>query len=145
MRIGFTGTQQGCTPQQLESLRRVLSFATEFHHGDCIGADAQARGLVPLGCRTVCHPPKNPSKRAWTQNDATLPEKEYLERNHDIVDACPDLVATPKGFEEEPRWSGTWATIRYARRAGTRVTIIWPDGNMSISPGAPVPLTLWEE
>jgi len=36
----------------------------------------------------------------------------------------------PKGKVEEWRGSGTWATIRYARKVGKPVTIIYPDGEI---------------
>lgn len=50
-----------------------------------------------------------------------------LERNRDVVDASDVLLACPGGMAEEQR-SGTWATIRYARKAGKPVVIVWPDG-----------------
>jgi predicted Rossmann fold nucleotide-binding protein DprA/Smf involved in DNA uptake len=43
-----------------------------------------------------------------------------LERNHLIVAACDVLNAAPLQDEEILR-SGTWATIRYARKAGKTV------------------------
>jgi hypothetical protein len=55
------------------------------------------------------------------------PEREYIARNHDIVDASAVLVATPRDWYEEQR-SGTWATIRYARAQRKAVIIVWPDG-----------------
>ena len=41
MKIGFTGTRDGMSIRQLVVLRtQFAKHATEFHHGDCIGADA---------------------------------------------------------------------------------------------------------
>lgn len=134
--IGFTGTQQGMSNAQLETLRKLLDSVDaisgqEFHHGDCIGADAQAFQIAKqLDYVTVCHPPLNPSKRAFTQNSRQLPVKPYLDRNRDIVDASEMLIATPKGMQEELR-SGTWATIRYACRQRKPIQIIWPDGTVT--------------
>ena len=130
MKVGFTGTQQGMTPFQLTDfegwvLGREIS---EFHHGDCIGADEQAVMIVRTvqpNAKLVCHPPVNESKRAFAESDVYLPPKEYLDRNHDIVDAVHQMVACPKGKHEEQR-SGTWATIRYASKRGGLLYIIWP-------------------
>lgn len=44
------------------------------------------------------------------------PAKPYLERNKDIANEGIDgLIAAPSGWVEELR-SGTWATVRYARK-----------------------------
>ena len=57
--------------------------------------------------------------------------KPYLKRNHDIVAAGVDgLIAAPKDFVQPAslRGQGTWTTIGYARKAGRRIWIVWPDG-----------------
>ena len=54
--------------------------------------------------------------------------KPYLERNKDIVDETGLLIATPKG--EEIVRSGTWSTIRYARKNHKKIIIIMPNGNL---------------
>jgi hypothetical protein len=43
--------------------------------------------------------------------------------------AAAMLAACPKGPEE--RRSGTWATVRYARKTGKPVVIFWPDGTVT--------------
>jgi predicted Rossmann fold nucleotide-binding protein DprA/Smf involved in DNA uptake len=55
--------------------------------------------------------------------------RPYLVRNRDIVDVCNLLLATPGGTVEQLR-SGTWATIRYARRIGRPVWIVFPNGEV---------------
>lgn len=128
--IGFTGTQVGMSDHQRAKVKTALLMWLEldyvtFHHGDCIGADAQAHDIaVEVGCSIVIHPPSNPNKRAWKPG-FLLPAKPYLERNHDIVDMSRSLIATPKGEQEELR-SGTWATVRYARRKHCSVEMIYP-------------------
>jgi hypothetical protein len=131
--IGFTGTQKGMTDAQKETLRRLLDGgAGEFHHGDCIGADSEAHDIAQeCGYATIIHPPTNPSKRAWCEVPKHMmrPEKPYLARNQDIVRESASLIAAPLQAEEEPR-SGTWSTVRFARKLGKPVFLILPDGKV---------------
>ena len=116
MKVGFTGTQAGMSAAQLSRLkeRLVALRPTEFHHGDCIGADAEACFIaIDLGIKTIAHPPENSRKRAFTPSEIILPVKPYMERNHDIVDSVDLLLVAPKTNQEVLR-SGTWATWRYA-------------------------------
>ena len=140
MNFGFTGTQDGLTDIQLETLCNVLQALqndrglTEFHHGDCVGADETAHRLVRdinAGCAIHVHPPDNPKKRAYCEGGVLHEERPYLERNHDIVDACDVLIACPQTIEEQLR-SGTWATVRYARKIGKRVIMVSPLGGFDI-------------
>lgn len=137
MKIGFTGTRNGITaPQELalmNFIEQVPEF--EFHHGCCVGADADATLVVKdhSGATIIGHPPELQvmiSAGALLINDEVKEPLPYLERNHRIVDACDVLLACPKTMEEEQR-SGTWATIRYARKRGKRIVIFWPSGQVS--------------
>lgn len=56
-----------------------------------------------------------------------IPIKPPLVRNHDIVDSTELLIACPKEQVEVLR-SGTWATIRYARKKEITVWLIDPEG-----------------
>lgn len=127
--VGFTGTQQGMTPRQKEELRELLIALNPvaFHHGDCIGADAEAHEIVlSLGIEITIHPPHYSGKRAFCKRAQFVhPTAEYLQRNRDIVDDTSHLIAAPKTAQEELR-SGTWATVRYARIVGNNVTILEP-------------------
>lgn len=130
MKMGFTGTQRGMTAKQLREFREMLHYGmpVEFHHGDCIGADEEAHNSVMIHswpCTIYIHPPCIPSKRAFCQGAVILEPRPYLERNHSIVDHCDVLVAAPKESTEQLR-SGTWATVRYARKVGKHVRIIFP-------------------
>ena len=132
MNVGFTGTQIGMTENQKYHVAMLLLSlkGDEFHHGSCRGADTDAHRIaVCLGYEIIIHPPINPKKRSYFDIGEVLPEKEYLERNHDIVDATDVLIATPKTEREELR-SGTWATVRYARKKGKVVHIIKPNEKM---------------
>lgn len=131
LNIGFTGTQHGMTEAQQLRFRAILGLLTvdTFHHGDCIGADSQVHDIVlEKSPRThlIIHPPINGAKRAF-KNGQLLPAKDYITRNHDIVDGTDVLIACPNTFCDRLR-SGTWATIRYARKCFKPITIILPNG-----------------
>jgi hypothetical protein len=132
MKIGFTGTQKGLTGRQkAEVFRLAVSLQKgEFHHGDCIGADFQAAGIFSgQGWHLVMHPPVDGTKRVWAAS--ILPHivvheaKPYLDRNRDIVNSCELLIACPDSVTEKLR-SGTWSTVRYARKIGREIVIIYP-------------------
>lgn len=134
MSLGFTGTQIGLSHKQKDTLRHILKkfrhLEIKLRHGDCIGADAEANTIArEEGFKTVAHPPTNDKKRAFCEVDKTLPEKDYLVRNHDIVNCSKLLIACPRGIQETVR-SGTWATVRYARKVGKDIIIIYFDGTI---------------
>ena len=122
--VGFTGTRKGMSPHQKWVLSQYLAPDDEFHHGDCVGADAEAHDMAArLGCRIVIHPCTLRAQRAFKKGDTVFPPLPPLERNKIIVDQCEVLCAAPATDEEELR-SGTWATIRYARRIGRQVIML---------------------
>ena len=143
MKIGFTGTREGMNTHQLKHFYRFIAELpefTEFHHGACVGADEEAAQVViemdpcdgTRDWKVVAHPcdildmVSLVAKAAYS--DFQRLPKPPLDRNHDIVDACDVLLACPKGPEEMR--SGTWATVRYARKQSKRVVIFWPDGRV---------------
>lgn len=126
-KIGFTGTRNGMTDVQKERVRDRLkrNQASELHHGDCIGADEEAHGIaLALGVDVVVHPPTDNRARAHCDVGTVLAPLPYLKRNHAIVDACDLMLAAPDGPERQR--SGTWATIRYARKQGKVVILLLP-------------------
>lgn len=132
MIIGFTGTQHGMTQIQLEKLYHFLeqynpSKVSQVHHGDCIGSDSQFHDICQsMGFNIYIHPPKNENKRAFKTGYVEIYEKkDYLVRNKVIVNCCDLLIATPAEVEEILR-SGTWSTIRYARKLRKQVVILPP-------------------
>lgn len=135
MKIGFTGTQMGMSQNQQIIFCRMVQETlkiTEFHHGDCIGADKQVHDIVKdytSKIRVVIHPPDNNTKRAYCSGDEIRLPQPYIQRNHNIVDETDGLIAIPYG--PEIRRSGTWATVRYARKLKKMIYIINPDGTMS--------------
>jgi hypothetical protein len=130
MIVGFTGTQSGCTPHQRLKLRELLvrlAPVSELHHGDCIGADAECHAIaLELGIPVFLHPCNLVGKRAFSVGAAGEYEpKQPLVRNRDIVHVVDVLIATPRRMHEEMR-SGTWATVRYARKAHKKRYVIFP-------------------
>lgn len=134
---GFTGTQKGMTPKQAMVLESLLKSegVTELRHGDCIGADERADSIAHrLGLDVEIHPPTKAEKRAFCENAKKIhPQKDYLTRNKDIVDASVILFATP-GEPSPVLRSGTWSTVRYAAKkvakGGNRIFVIQPDGEV---------------
>lgn len=133
MIIGFTGTQLGMTTEQKNSLLLLLRQLNpaEFHHGVCIGSDADAHQMCLENFPALHifgHPPDQAGKKALLEGFfAQEVPRPYLVRNAAIVDAVDHLIAVPKGFSEELR-SGTWSTVRRARAKKVRHTIIFPNG-----------------
>lgn len=144
-RVGFTGTQEGMTPLQKAALKSVLLqfHDFEFHHGDCIGADAEAHAMLQTQARgtsmcrrIVIHPPTQDKKRAFTTHEENwvIPftvrvKKDYMHRNADILAESEILLVGPKTMEEELR-SGTWSTWRHAKKAFKPYIIVFPDGSL---------------
>lgn len=120
MKIGFTGTQIGMSLNQKEQfvLKLYELNPSEFHHGDCIGADAEAHDIVREffpEIKIIGHPPNISTKRAFKECNEYRSLLPYLERNHNIVDDTDFLIGAPKEDTEVLR-SGTWATIRYSKK-----------------------------
>lgn len=135
MKIGFTGSSTVITSKQLLALYRELANyaldVSEYHHGDCIKGDAEFHNAVVGLVKTVIHPPINPSKRAFCTgpNVEVREPKDYLVRNDDIAREVDVLYACPDTFKEVRR-SGTWTTVRYARKYNKRIVVIYPDGTV---------------
>ena len=140
MIVGFTGTRNGMTPEQRLFLSTFLISnrieATEAHHGDCVGADADFHQLcMGASIPVVIHPPEfrpNDSLRAYCEGYRTLLlPKGYLARNRDIVNASEVIFACPRLMVQEDR-GGTWYTINFATKKQKTVYIFWPDGSYEI-------------
>lgn len=130
LKLGFTGSRHGMSMSQKEQLvlyiqsLNLLSF--EFHHGDCVGADAESHDIVREffpAAKIHIHPPIEISHRAYKTGDVVYQEYSYLARDKNIVDATDVLIGTPQTDNEILR-SGTWSTIRYARKYLKNVNIL---------------------
>jgi len=128
MKIGFTGSREGMTQHQKEQfvLKMFDLLPTEFHHGDCEGADAEAHDIVREffpKVKIIVYPPLSFRKRAMKQGDEILAPEAYLKRDYRIVDSTDYLIGAPKTDMEQIR-SGSWTTIRYARKTNKPHTIL---------------------
>lgn len=137
--VGFTGTRNGMTAKQAEAVIELLSHFTpsEFHEGDCKGADAEAWRLA-LAVRSEpdmlwfpihSHPPIKEKHRAFLGGDVEHDPKDYLSRDVDIAKASVVMIATPSEYTEQTR-SGTWYTIRQGRIHCATRRIVYPDGSI---------------
>lgn len=134
LKVGFTGTRNGMTEAQAEVFRVLLSSlkATEFHHGDCVGADDQAANIAhDLTITIVIHPPLDTTLAAGNKHATkTFPAKGHLARNRCIVENTDVLIGTPKEMGHQTS-GGTWYTIDYAKTEEKIVFIIFPDGKVT--------------
>jgi len=134
-KIGITGTRHGMTELQEVMLEGLLRPMSSFHHGSCQGVDVQAAQIVGrlfnYKPRIVCHPGPDgdPCQQDSGVDDERREPKTHFARNRDIVDETDELYACPREMEEQ-KHGGTWYTIRYARKKGKPVTIIFPDGSL---------------
>lgn len=133
MIIGFTGTRHGMTMDQYDAVhnlihQQILYHDVELHHGDCVGADAEFHEIgMHYNLRIVIHPPLSPNLRAFCQGDLVLPEKEYTDRNTDIVLASDWMIAAPDSNQEKP-FGGTWQTVRLSRKYNKPCKIVLTSG-----------------
>lgn len=136
MKIGFTGTRKGMSEYQLAVFEGLLEKMESFHHGSCQGADVEAARIVYSTFleppEIICHPgPNDDEHQELSGVDTKRKEpKTHFARNRDIVNETDKLIACPCDMTEQKR-GGTWYTIRYAKKQGKPVTIIWPDGSIS--------------
>src|SRR5215510_12812367 len=110
--VGFSGTRRGMTGEQSRALRlSLVSLGNAvLHHGDAVGADAEAHEqAVPLGWSVIIHPPINDPWRARKKASEERVPKPYLVRNRDIVDETELLIAAPDDAVEHLQ-SSTWST-----------------------------------
>lgn len=128
MKVGFTGTREGMSQHQKEqfALKIYELGCVEFHHGDCAGADAEAHDIIREifpHIRIVVHPPISDYMRAYKEGDEIRRPYDYIPRDKNIVNETDYLIGAPLSDIEERR-SGTWATIRHARRTHKIHTVI---------------------
>lgn len=140
MIVAVTGTRQDLTPAQLITATHLFQGAAEhvtgFHNGGCIGAD---RRLFSLACAFLECPIDvwpalvnasqrfNPPDWPWITVHELMPP---LERNEVMVTLSDVLWAFP-GEDTEQLRSGTWATVRRARKISRSLVIVLPNGEVT--------------
>lgn len=142
MKIGFSGTRQGMTNDQVLHVHMLLgdlryAGASQVTHGMCQGADQQFHDMAKaLGYFTIGVPgvmdDGQPYMRAKVECDMVMPEKPFLIRNLQIVREADLMLVTPKEMGERFKGSGVWASIRYTRKAGKPLVILYPDGTSTV-------------
>lgn len=130
---------------QADTFRRLLSLlfgrgARLLRHGCATGVDEQAALLArEFLMHVVAHPGH---LLPWTSaiaveaSQEVMPRKANRERNRDLADHAASggvLLACPAGPEDDPSqtYSGTWQTIRMARRRRQRrapMAVVTSDG-----------------
>ena len=135
MKVGFTGRREGlnsCQVNMFYDTLETIGNISEFHHGDCVGADAEAHDIVANLNEFIAkhiHPPEKQDLRAFCNPDAIYKPKSYFARNRDIVDMSDVMVACPP-TDVDPGRGGTWYTINYARKQGKPIYICYPNGTV---------------
>lgn len=148
MKIGFTGTRNGMTPEQITVVAQIFDnyLCIELHHGACVGADQDAVAILKGGGADedgdwayfiVAHPgisagsrtEENPhlSQRAIELSCEVRETKTHFARNRDIVNETDLLIACPP-CEPMPDSGGTAYTVNYAKKCGKPFVIVYPSG-----------------
>jgi hypothetical protein len=138
MTVGFTGTRNGMTPPQRETVGRLLQSLRpdKTRDGLGVGADAEFAALAAsLSPRPflVGHPGVssrgggNERRGDDARHDIVLAEQTHFKRNRVIVDNSDVLVAAPP-CQPLPESGGTAYTVGYARKVAKPLVVVWPDG-----------------
>lgn len=135
--LGFTGSRWPLPPVQEEAIDLFVRWyePTKARHGDCINADEVFHNTCVRHSveAIIVHPPDDDKLRAFCNGDIVLPVAPYLDRNRNIVILSDVLLAAPDS--DEHTRSGTWSTVRAARKRGLKIVIALPDGRLVMDRG----------
>lgn len=133
--VGFTGTRSLNPMEDIGRLMMILEAlptGTAIVTGACIGVDSfiasQAHNFG-LSVHTVVPADRSRVDRRWRDHCDTFEEMasgtDYRARNVRIVELSTRVIAVPDHAEDAPesRRSGTWMTVRIARKAGKPVDV----------------------
>lgn len=143
MIVGFSGTRQGPTPAQHMSMDRFLIAMFVNHgakvlvHGGAAGCDTFAHHAVTANAAYAPEVWIFPALEGQRSSVVILPVGNCiigepvpaLMRNKIIAGLADGLLAVPASDTEQDR-SGTWATVRAARKRGCPVYIVRRDGTI---------------
>ncbi len=127
--IGFTGTRS-VSMVELPRIRQIVEALPEDTYvvtGACVGVDAAiARVARQRGLHVHTIVPADRSRVDPLWRDYCITSEEmpsgttYRDRNARIVELSSRLIGIPSHAEHDPesRRSGSWQTIRMARKAG---------------------------
>jgi hypothetical protein len=134
MIVGFTGTRGGMTSVQRRVITELLRDLQQREtiaglHGDCVGADADFHAICrELGVDVLIRPCTSERYRAHCDGTVVAEPTNPMARNRAIVQQADVMLATPPTNKELKR-SGTWSTIRMARRHHG-VVVVLPNGTI---------------
>lgn len=143
MKIVFTGTRHGLSEYQCDMLYATLERCApeEARHGDCIGGDRRFHltCLALVVPSVVIHPPVRQALRAHchlirTPDGVTvtvLPPEQYIARDRAMVETRPDMLIAMPATAHEQLHSGTWTTVRYARKLKLKDILVIPPTPMA--------------
>ena len=134
IKIGFTGNRYGLNSDQKDQIAIILDKYDNIivSHGDCVGSDTDFHNLCVKyrnehpDKKIIIHiyPPNNRVLRGFNKGDLHMAEKPYLQRNLDIIINSSILIACPVDKNKEELRSGTWSTIRNARKHNLTIHIL---------------------
>lgn len=131
IKIGFTGNRLGLSEHQKQEITKILNKYDDIivYHGDCIGADSDFHNIctayrtknIETKLKIIICPPDIDTMRGNNKidnlyGDMIMPTKPYLKRNADIVNMSDILIGCPTDPNKEVLRSGTWSTIRKAKK-----------------------------
>ena len=134
--IGFSGTRNGgMSFEQISTIIRILDSCGNYiivNHGDCQGMDAEFHQLC-IEYRNQhpdkkivirIFPPTIQTMRAHCDGDIMMSAQPYITRNKTILQYSSMLIACPKNKVQEELRSGTWSTIRQAKKLKIKTIIL---------------------
>jgi len=134
MIISFTGTASGMNATQMTNVINLINKQkpkiTKCVHGDCVGADTDFHNIVTklgLGDLIEIHPCTIHNKRGYNHAPKVYDAIGPLDRNKIMVQRAHLVVGTP-GTDTEIIRSGTWHSIRYAKKLGRPLLVLYPSG-----------------